>query len=74
MERASFSLGRRTPARSSTLIPVRAPSCEGLPRAEALRSFYISLYNTICVVSCSRTRISHPSTNPPRSLLPALSP
>ena len=39
MERASFSLGRQTPARRSTLIP--STPLRGTPRAAALRSFYI---------------------------------
>jgi hypothetical protein len=62
MERASFSLGRQTPARRSTLIP-SAP-LRGTPRAAALRSFYISLFNTVCVVSCSRTTYFAPTRQP----------
>jgi hypothetical protein len=53
MERASFSLGWQTPARRSTLIP--STPLRGTPRAADLRSFYISLVNTVCVVPCSRT-------------------
>jgi hypothetical protein len=64
MERASFSLGRQTPARRSTLIP--STPLRGTPRAAALRLFYISLVNTVCVVACLRTTylapISQPST------------
>ena len=59
MERASFSLERQTPARRSTLIlstPLR-----GTPRAAALRSFYISLFNTVCVLCGLALRISHQS-------------
>ena len=67
MERASFSLGRQTPVRRSTLIP--SIPLRGTPRAAALRSFYISLVNTVCVVACFALRISHPSSNPPRSFL-----
>ena len=60
MERASFSLGRQTPARRSTLI--LSNPWRGTPRAAA--SFYISLINTVCVVACLPTylaRIPQPS-------------
>ena len=53
MERASFSLEKQTPARRSTLIP--STPVRGTPRGEALRSFYISLVNTVCVVACLRS-------------------
>jgi hypothetical protein len=57
MERASFSLGRQTPARRSTLIP--STSLRGTRRAAALRSFY-----TVCVVSCYRTTYFAPTRQP----------
>jgi hypothetical protein len=72
MERASFSLGQQTPARRSTLIP--STPLRGTPRAATLRSFYISLVNSVCVVSCSRTTYLAPTADPQRSLLPARSP
>ena len=67
MERASFSLGRQTPARRSTLIPstsLMGREREGTPRAAALRSFYISLVNTVCVVACLRTTYLAPIPQP----------
>jgi len=62
MERASFSLGRQTPARRSTLIP--STPLRGTPRAAALRSFYIPLVNTVCVVACLRTTYLAPIPQP----------
>jgi len=62
MERASFSLRRQTPARRSTLIP--STLLRGTPRAAALRSFYISSFNTVCVVACSRTTHLSPIPQP----------
>jgi hypothetical protein len=61
MERASLSLGRQAPARRRTLIP--STLSRGTPRAAALRSFYASLFNIVCVV-CPRTTISHPPGQP----------
>ena len=62
MERASFSLGRQTPAPRSTLIP--SNPLQGTPRASALRSFYLSSFSTVCVVSCSRTTYLAPTRQP----------
>ena len=60
MERASFSAGRQTPARRSTLIP--STPLWGTPRAAALCLFYIPLVNTVCVVACLRTTYLAPIT------------
>ena len=74
LERASFSPGRRAPARRRTLTPsTLLRVSEGL-QGQTPCARFISLFNTGCVVSCSRTICLAPTADPPRSLLPACSP
>jgi len=40
----------------------------------SLATRFISLFNTVCVVACSRTMCLAPTADPLRSLLPACSP
>ena len=72
LERASFSPGRRAPARRRTLT--QSTLLRGTPGAVCPCARFISLFNTGCVVSCSRTICLAPTADPPRSLLPACSP
>ena len=64
MERASFSLGTANPGAQKHFDPEHLLDGEGTPRAAALRSFYISLVNTICVVACLRTTYLAPIPQP----------
>ena len=72
MERASFSPGRRAPARRRTLTP--STLLRGTPGAVWPCARFISLFNTGCIVSCARTMCLAPTADPPRALLPACSP
>ncbi len=69
---ASFSPGRRAPARRRTLTP--STLMRRTPGAVWLCARFISLFNTGCVALCSRTMCLAPTVDPPRSLLPACSP
>ena len=60
------------PARRRTLTP--SILLRGTPGAVWPCALFISLFNTGCVVSCSRIMCLAPTADPPRSLLPACSP